>query len=243
MRTSLCFVGALVATGVSSSVRAAVLYEDISYWLPGGSTVINPVNPPTNAYVKIQETVYDDAQGRAILAQQLQFGLVNGNPIPAAPFELYGYSITNMSYDNGPFTGVGAGVSGFNIPNTFNASVLGIWGPNAANSRWRPAPGNQPFPANFEWDIDGNNNQSDGDGIGILLGQTHNSFYFAVPAGTQHGFIDGAWVHTWSGAGALEQPAAAQADLVFGRLSGPIPAPGAFGLLGLAGIAACRRRR
>jgi MYXO-CTERM domain-containing protein len=230
---------AVAACGLASTAGATVLYEDISYWLPNGVTLINPSTPPTNAYVKIQETVYDHVQGRQILDGQFQIGAINGPAVPAVPFELYCYSITNMNYGNSPITPGGNGVSGFNIPNFAGVPQLGIWAPNAANTRWEPGAGNTPIPANWEWDIDADADTSNGDGVGILLGQTFDSFCFAVPAGTQHGFIPNAWVHSWTG----EQPGGGQIDLVYGVVSGPIPAPGALALLGLGGLVIGRRRR
>ena len=214
---------ALGAVMLAQAAGAAVIYEDITYWMPNGQTLINPATPPINAWIKVQETVYDDVQGRAILQTLLNINAINGSAIPGVPIDLYAYSITNMNYGNGPFSGVGAGVAGFNIIDGWVAA-LGTWGPNAANSRWEPNAGNS-SPFDYEWDIDANGNGLNGDGIGILLSQTFDSFLVAVPAGTPHGFLN-AWAHTWTGAGALEQPASVQADTIFGLVSGPIPAPG-----------------
>ncbi len=230
----------LAALSFSYAASANVLYEDITYWLPGGQTLINPAVPPTNAWIKVQQTVYDDVQGRSILQALLGINAINGPAVPAVPINLYSYSITNLNYGNGPFTGVGAGVTGFNIVDGLVAP-LGIWGPNAANSRWEPSAGNS-APTDYEWDIDADGDGLNGDGVGILLSQTFNSFLLAVPAGTPHGFLN-AWAHTWTGGGALEQPNSLQADTVVGLVSGPVPAPGPAALLALGGLAASRRRR
>ncbi|GMV27380.1 MAG: hypothetical protein AMXMBFR58_34110 [Phycisphaerae bacterium] len=234
------WLASLGVVGAVSAASGSVIYEDVIYWLPNGQSVVNPTNPPTDAWIKVQETVYDDVQGRAILTTQLGLGLVTGPGVPNAPLNLYAYSITNMNYNNGPFTGGGAGVSGFNIVDGW-VIPLGIWAPIAANSAWEPAAGNS-SPTDYEWDIDANLNGLNGDGIGILLGQTFDSFYLAVPDGTMHGFLN-AWAHSWSGGGALEQPASIQIDTVYGLVSGPIPSPGAAALLGLGGLGVIRRRR
>jgi hypothetical protein len=230
---------------ISASVGdASVLYEDIFYWMPDGTTLINPTEGPTDAWVKIQETVYDDAQGKQLLNQQLQLGLIHGSAIPAGPINVYAYSISNLEYDNGPFTGTGLGISGFNIVNAAGVSVLGQWGPNAANDWWEVGPNNS-GPGNIEWDIDANMNGDDGDGIGIVLGQTHNSFYYAVPDGTAHGITDGHWVHSWdTSAGPEKSTGAIQTDVVYGKLSLPIPEPGTISLIAIsaAGFVFVRRR-
>ena len=214
-----------------SPARASVLYEDIFYWMPDGSTVIDPPVPPTGALVKIQETVWDNVQGRQIISDNLGFGTIHGGAMLGGPINLYGYSISNLGYGNGPFTGVGAGITGFNIVDMFGGPRT-MWGPNAAASWWHVAPGNS-GPGNFEWDIDANNNLNDGDGVGVPLGNTYNGYFIAVPAGTPHGIFGGSWVHTWSGGGALEEPAAVQADVVYGLISGPVPEPGTAVLVGL----------
>ena len=111
-----------------------------------------------------------------------------------------------------------------------------------ANSAWEPGAGNS-GPGNFEWDIGANSNGLNGDGIGILKGQTFDSFCIAVPDGTLHGLVSNAWVHTWTRGGALEQPNAVQADLVYGLVSAPIPEPATslLAALGIAGALICRR--
>ncbi|MFO0838951.1 MAG: PEP-CTERM sorting domain-containing protein [Phycisphaerae bacterium] len=244
LRRGVVFLLSLAAV---SAAAANILYEDVYFWTPqapGGlavNVVVNPPVPPLNAWVKIQETVYDDHQGRQVLQQGL--GLTfHGTPIPAVPFNLYVYSVTNLTYGNGPVQGGGNGVSGFNIVNQQLVNTLGIWGPNAANSWWETPAGNVPFPNNWEWDIDGNNDTFNGDGFGVLQGQTFDSFMYAVPAGTQHGVVP-AWVHTWSGGGLLQQPLSAQVDITAGGfVSGPIPEPSSI-LLVLAGMAAVVKLR
>jgi len=230
----------------ANHAAATLLYEDVFYWMPDGSTQINPATGPVDAYVKIQETVYDDVQGRALLLEQIGYGLIHGSALPAGPIDVYAYSISNLQYGNGPLNdgGSGLGISGFNIVNAAGVSVLGQWGPNAANSWWGVAPNNS-GPGNIEWDIDANNNGFDGDGVGITLGQTHNSFYYAVPAGTQHGITGGHWVHSWdTSIGPEINSGAYQTDLVYGMLSLPIPEPATFSLLGVtaAAIVFLRRR-
>jgi hypothetical protein len=212
---------------LTSVAQAAILFEDTMYWRPGGITVLNPAVPPTDAYVKIQETVYDDAQGRQVLSQQLALNLIHGNGgvIPAAPFDLYGYSITNLTYGNGPFTNSGLGISGFEIPNPANVPFV-IYGPNMANDRWHEHAGDP----DFEWQIDADGNLIDGDGIGIVLAQSHNSFYFVVPGGTTHGFIQNASVNTWQNVSA---EGFMQTDFVFGFVSGPIPEPTTAGVVAI----------
>jgi len=230
---------AAIVLSLTSATPAAILFEDTMYWRPGGVTVLNPAVPPTDAYVKIQETVYDDAQGRQVLSQQLALNLIHGNggAIPATPLNLYGYSITNLTYGNGPFTNSGLGVSGFDIPNPANVPFV-IYGPNFANDRWHEHAADP----DFEWQIDANGDSIDGDGIGILLGQSHNSFYFVVPGGTTHGFIPNASVNTWQNVSA---EGFMQTDFVFGFVSGPIPEPMMAGLvtIGCATALLGRRRR
>ena len=248
LKSTLALIAAAVA--VQSAV-AHVLYEDTFYWVPNGTAggmgvdvFVNPAQPPPGAWVKIQETVYDDVQGRAVINNAVNVTqTAHGSPMPGpGPINVYVYSITNLTYGNSPVTPGGNGVSGFNIVNQFLAPNLGMWGSNAANDWWDVSAGNQPFPQNFEWDIDRNNNGFDGDGFGILQGQTYDSFMYAVPDGTPHGILP-AWVHSWSGGGALEQPAAFQIDVTQGGfVSGPIPEPATLALLALGGLALIRRR-
>jgi hypothetical protein len=228
---------------ISSVGSADILYEDVMYWMPDGTTLIDPPVPPTNAYVKIQQTVYNDHQGRDVLTGQFAAGAIHGNggALPAFQMNLYAYAITNLTYGNGPFTGTGSGVQGFVIPD--NAGISGImYGPTAANDFWEVGTGHI-GPGYWEWDIDADDDRDNGDGDGILQGQTFNSFMLAVPDGTMHGFIDDAWVHSWHGAGNLEKSSGAgQIDLVYGVVSGPIPEPATLGLLALGGLALLRRR-
>ena len=223
---------------IVGSTRAAILFEDVMYWRPGGVTEINPANPPLDALVKIQETVYDDAQGRALLTQQIANGVTHGNGGQvrlAGPFDLYAYSISNLTYDNGA-SGVGNGVSGFHIPNVANVPYT-MYGPNAANDYW--SEDTQPGTA-YSWDINANQNGILGDGRGILLGQTFNSFYYVVPAGTPHGFIPNTSINTYTpGTG---RAAPMPIDFIFGSVSGPVPEP-ASGAAALVAIAAIRLRK
>jgi len=247
MRRSGNALGALcVLLFCTQFASANVIYEDTFYWVPNGAgplsvdVVVNPVNPPENAWVKIQETVYDDTQARQILQGDLGI-VVHGSPIPVDPMDLYVYSITNLNYGNGPDLGGGNGVSGYNIVNSFNVPTLGIWGPDAAANWWDTPALNLPYPANWEWDIDANMSGDDGDGVGITLGNTFDGFRYAVPAGTPHGFVP-AWVHSWSGGGAQEQPASSQIDVVNGFVSGPMPEPGTFLLLSISSFLLVLRR-
>ncbi len=138
--------------GITKSAHGLILFEDIFFWMPDGSTLIDPAVPPLDAFVKLQETVYDDVQGRAVIQDQVNAGVVHGGPLPVFPIELYAYAITNLTYGNGPFVGGGAGVTGFNIPDIFG--VGGVqWGPNAANDWCEVAPGRS-GPGNVEWDIE-----------------------------------------------------------------------------------------
>jgi len=238
-----CAVVLTFVAFLASTASADILFEDVMYWMPDGSTLINPPVPPTDAYVKIQETVYNDAQGRDVLTGQFDAGAIHGNggALPGFTMNLYAYAITNLTYDDGPFTGGGAGVGGFDIPDI--AGVGGIqYAPTGANAWWEPAPGNSGS-GHYEWDIDADDDSDGGDGNGVLLGQTFNGFMIAVADGTTHGFIPNAWVHSWSGGGLLEQSTGAgQIDLVYGMVSGPLPEPATIALLALGGLALLRRR-
>jgi hypothetical protein len=221
-----------------------VLYHDTFWWMADGSvlTAEPPVDPANPVLVKIEEDVYDDHQGRGVLSNALGLGIAppvaHGSPIPAPAFELYVYTITNLGYLPGSTNGVG----GFNIQNLFNVAMLGQWAPNAAASWWNPS--SLFAGANFEWDIDADNDWKYGDGAGIVQGQAHDSFMFAVPAGTPHGILP-AHIHSWSGGGLSEQPLSMQTNIVNGFVSGPLPEPltmlGVF--LGLAGLGRYIRRR
>jgi hypothetical protein len=227
-----------VTLGAVQTANATILFEDTMYWRPGGVTVINPVVPPTDAFVKIQETVYDNVEGRQVLQQQLNFNLIHGNGgvIPPGNLNVYGYSITNLNYNNGA-SGAGAGVTGYHVQNLIGPGYT-MYAPSNANSNWAE---NTSPPASFGWDIDANNNRLFGDGIGILLGQTHNSFYLVVPNGTVHGFVN-ASIHTWTGGGLLEQPNSIDVDYIFGLVSGPLPEPASIATLGFSGLIFLRRR-
>ena len=232
-----------VIVGLTATAAADVLYEDVYYWVDDGFgniiVVKDPNDPPEDAYVKIQETVYNDTQGRQVLADKGAY--IHGSPIPQDPMHLYVYSITNLTYDNGPFAGGGRGVSGFNIINGFNVMSLGQWGPDAANDWWDVPAGNTD-PNDWEWDIDKDKDGFDGDGDGILKSDTFDSFMYAVPEGTAHGELD-AWVHTWSGGGVLEQPNSIQIDMIYGYVSGPVPEPATLAWLAIGGVGLIRRKR
>jgi hypothetical protein len=249
MRCGLTLLAATILCAVvTNPATASIIHEDTFYWVANGTAgglgvdvFVNPPEPPVDAWVKIQETVFDDPQGKQILTDNLNT-LIHGSPIPADPINLYIYSVTNLTYGNGPVIGGGNGVSGFNIVNQFATLALGIWGPNAAASWWDTPAGNSPFPANWEWDIDADMDGADGDGIGITQGQTFNGFMFAVPDGTPHGLVP-AWVHTWSGGGLTEQPVSVQIDItVDGFVSGPVPEPATLLLLCIGGLVLLRRR-
>ncbi len=247
MKTQRVLLAGLLLGVCTQLASANVLYEDVFYWVPNGQgalTVdvsVNPPQPPQNAWVKIQETVYDDPQGKQVLQGALQANAIHGSAIPAGAINLYVYSITNLTYGNGPVLGGGNGVSGHNIVNQFNVATLGIWGPNAAASWWDTPAGNTPFPANWEWDIDADMDTLDGDGSGVLQGLSYDGMMVAVPKGTPHGLLP-SWVHTWSGGGALEQPNAVQIDIVNGYVSGPVPEPVTLSLLALGALLLLRRR-
>jgi hypothetical protein len=237
-RASWAIVALLVLGLLGQTSRAAILFEDIMYWRPGGITELNPSTPPLDAYVKIQETVYDDAQGRLVLGPQLAAGIIHGNGglIPVFPINVYVYSITNLNYGNGPTTGSGAGIGGFKIPNPAGVPFV-IYAPSRANDNWHEHAAGP----DFEWQIDKNANTLDGDGLGIILGQTHNGIIFVVPAGRAHGFITGATINTWTGAGLLEEPVALKTDFITGFVSGPIPEPSVTAVLLLIAGAIGRR--
>lgn len=234
---SLVLVLAVILGPVASFARAGeILFEDVLYWMPDGSTQINPPVGPTTALVKIQETVYASSSCRTILADLTVAGLVRG-PAPyngglpgGVPCELYSYSITNLTYAMGG----GNGISGFNNLTPYGGPA-NVWAPNFANGSWEP----QPLLAGpIEWDIDADFDGLNGDGLGIIRSQSRSEFLVAVPAGTPHGFYGGNWIHSWSG----EQPGGGQINLVFGVLSGPLPEPGTLGML-LVGIGLIARRR
>ena len=226
---------------VCASVSADVIYEDVYYWAPGTGGGIdvyrNPSDPPLDAYVKIQETVYDDTQGRAHLDLLLNtIGAVHGNPIPVAAFDLYVYSITNLTYAPPPPSGTGRGVAGYEVDVDALAMVLGQWSPNAANNAWT---GGGDALGTF-WDINADQDADLGDGWGIAPTQTFAGFMFAVAAGTPHGLNVPASIWNWTG----EEPGGVEFGEISGFVSGPIPEPATMGLvaMGLSAIFLRRKR-
>ena len=230
---SLVLALVLVAASVTTASAGPLLYEDVLYWMPDGSTQINPAVGPVTAIVKIQESVYSCDDGPVIVHDLDAHGLivgpapVNGGVSPAGPFELYVYAITNLNYGWGA-GGAGNGVSGFNntSPYALAGGAATVWAPVQGVTPWTPEPG---FAGPIEWDND--------KGLGIIRSQSRSEFLVAVPCGTAHGFYDGNWVHTWVGG--------VQNDLVYGVLSGPvgIPEPTTLVLLGAGLLVIARRRK
>ena len=95
---SLYLIGlaVVVLLTMASASYASVIHEDIAYWYQDGSSILTLFNPSTDwlnqntgrLLVKVQQTVYDEAQSRTILYRNGN-GLVNGF--------LYAYSVTNLN--------------------------------------------------------------------------------------------------------------------------------------------------
>ena len=158
----LC-VGVLAAATLPAS--ADVIYEDIYYWAPDGQggvqVFMNPTEPPLNAWVKIQETVYDDTHARAYLNVLVAIGAIHGDSLPAEAFDLYVYSITNLNYVPEPPAGeTGHGVAGYQVALNPAVGLLGIWAPDYANVWWR----GQAESLDVVWDIDADQDGYLGDG-------------------------------------------------------------------------------
>lgn len=247
MSRSLCFTAVICTAAVLVSAVPAiadVIYEDVFYWAPDGfggiEVSVNPSAPPIDAYLKIQETVYDDAQGRSQLDLMMNLiHAVHGDSIPTQDFDLYVYSITNLNYNPTPPQGeIGHGVAGYALCLEAGVNVLGIWGPDYANVWWRT--GTESL--NIVWDIDADHDGLLGDGWGIVQGQTFAGFMIAVPAGTPHSLEIGAGAWSWTG----EEPSGVEFGDIYGYVSGPtVPEPATFGLLGLGifGLVTRRKRK
>ncbi len=226
----VCVLGAVaLATQVAS---ASVIYEDNYYWLSDGTVMMNPTSPPVAALIKVEETVYADDQGRALLAALSQMGAISGDAIPTEAFDLYTYHITNMDF-RGP-----NGISGFGVTNPGAVPILGLWAPTRAWDAWSGAVD----VLGAGWSVNADQDVDLGDGWGILSGMTFGGFMFAVPEGTPHSTSIPAAVASWTG----EEPNGVPTNILEGLVSGPIPEPATLALVGLGGaltILAGRRRR
>ncbi len=250
-----CLIAAVLAAIMAGPAAAAILFTANYYWMPDGSTLIDPASGSgqENAYVKIQETVFDNVAGRDAINTGVANDLIHGAGLPAYDINVYAYTISNLNYGNaGPGgTGNGMGVTGFNIPDWWgvNGILYGPGGVGGGGPDWWSSPAANSGPGNFEWDINKDKDAFDGDGLGITGGTAANSYYIVVKDGTPHGVTTGAWVHTWTG----EKPVGTQVEIVgaggFGgayMISAPVPVPGAMVLgaigLGLAGWIGRRRK-
>lgn len=235
---TLAILGLVLPCG--SPAHSEIRFQDEVYWTPTG-TVVNPATPPDGAWLRIEETVYDDTQGRQVLADGFASDAIHGSSVPEGRFDLYVFSIGNLSYGNGPFTHQGAGIGAFHVPIPLlpGPIPMGVWGPTAAVDHWETI--NAFDTGSFGWVIDGNTDGVRGDGTGIALGQSFNGFMFAVDEGAKRQFSE-FWfpssVHTWTGAGILdEMTGAVPADVIQGHLLIPVPEPSTFAMLLLGTLA------
>ena len=232
--------------------QAEILLQNTIYWTATG-TVIDPAVPPSDAWVRIDETVYNDLQGRQVLADGLASGAIHGSSLPFEQLDLFVFSITNLRYGNGPFTQAGAGIGSLEIqlPLLPGPIPLGTWGPSAAADHWDAIDAFQL--GYYAWGIDANRDGARGDGFGITLGQTFNGFMFAVRSGARIMSSSQWWfpssLATWTGAGMLDElTGALPADRIYGDLMIPVPEPSVSVLwrltawLSLGAIAATRGR-
>ncbi len=231
MRFHWGYLAAFCTVAVVGQVASAsVIYEDNYYWLGDGTVVMNPTDPPAHALLRIEETVYADDQGRALLGALTQIGAVHGDAIPTEAFDLYTYHITNMDLV------LPSGVTGFVVANV-GVPVLGQWAPSRAFDGWTGIND----PSMWMWGVDTDQDTDMGDGWGILSGTAFGGFMFAVPQGTPHSTSVPAAIFDWS----AEEPGGSPVLQVFGLVSGPVPEPATLALVGFGGALAllARRRR